>query len=304
MAKTFQAVQFHAYGGPEVLKLEELPVPAPGEGEVLIKVSFAGVNPIDWKLRSGAYHAFMPVTFPAKPGIDVSGVIEEVGPGVSTWKKGDAVLGTARGSYAEFALAKASDVVAKPASLSFEDAASLPVGALTAWQLVEEAGVSSGQRVLVQGAAGGVGLFALQFAKLRGAHVVGSASAANLDFIKSLGADEVLDYSKGPLALKNLDVVIDTVGGGALDGAYALLKKGGVVVTPAGQPSADKAKALGITAKGVNRGPITVLSVIADLVAAKKVVTAIQKVFPLAQAAQAQTLSQGGHGRGRILIKL
>ena len=304
MSKTFQATQYHAYGGPEVLKLESLPLPEPGEGEVLIKVSFAGVNPIDWKLRSGAYHAFMPVTFPARPGIDVSGVIEEVGPGVTTWKKGQAVLGTARGSYAEFALAKAADVIAKPEGLSFENAASLPVGALTAWQLVEEAGVSSGQRVLVQGAAGGVGLFALQFAKLRGARMVGSASAANLAFVKALGAGEVLDYSKGPLAVKNLDVVIDTVGGAALDGAYSLLKKGGVLVTPAGQPSAEKAKAAGITAKGVNRGPITVLAVIADLVAAKKVVTEIQKVFPLDQASQAQALSQGGHGRGRILLKV
>jgi NADPH:quinone reductase-like Zn-dependent oxidoreductase len=304
MSKTYKAIQFHAYGGSDVLKLETLPLPAPGAGEVLIKVHFAGVNPIDWKLRSGAYHAFMPVTFPANPGIDVSGVIEEIGPGVTAWKKGQAVLGAARGSYAEFALAKASDVVAKPEGLSFETAASLPVGALTAWQLVEEAGVTAGQRVLVQGAAGGVGLFAVQFAKLRGAHVLGSSSSANVAFVKGLGTEEALDYSKGPLNVKNLDVVIDTVGGAVLDTSYALLKKGGVLVTPAGQPSAEKAKSHGITAKSVNRGPIAALSVIADLVAAKKVVSEIQKIFPLAQASLSHELSQGGHGRGRILLKI
>jgi len=304
MPKTIKAIRYHAYGGSEVLKLESIPLPAPGKDEVLIKVHFAGVNPIDWKLRSGAYHAYMPVTFPGKPGIDVSGVVEEVGPGVTAWKKGQAVFGAALGSYAEYALAKVSDLVAKPEALSFEIAASLPVGALTAWQLVEESGVKAGQRVLVQGAAGGVGLFAVQFAKLKGAHVIGSASSSNVDFVKKIGADESLDYSKGPLKVDNLDVVIDTVGGAVLDSSYALLKKGGVVVTPAGQPSAEKAKAHGVTAKNVNRGPISSLSAIAELVATKKVVSEIQKVFPLEEAAKSQDLSQGGHGRGRILIKL
>jgi NADPH:quinone reductase-like Zn-dependent oxidoreductase len=304
MSKTYRAVRFHAYGGSDQLKLETLPRPVPGEGEVLIKVRFAGVNPIDWKLRSGAYQAFMPVTFPAQPGIDVSGVIEAVGSGVTAWKKGQAVFGVARGSYAEFALAKAVDVVAKPEALSFEIAASLPVGALTAWQLVEEAGVEAGKRVLVQGAAGGVGLFAVQFAKLKVAHVAGTASAANVSFVKGLGADEVLDYAKGPLNLKDLDVVIDTVGGSVLESSYALLKKGGVLVTAAGQPSEEKAKALEVTVRYVSRGPIAALPAIADLIVAKKVVAEVQRIFPLAKVAQAHDLSQGGHGRGRILLKV
>jgi len=303
MSQTYQAIRFHAYGGSDVLQLETLPRPVPAEGEVLIKVHFAGVNPIDWKLRSGAYQAFMPTKFPAHPGIDVSGVIEEVGPGVTAFKKGDAVFGAGRGSYAQFALAKAVDVVAKPTALSFELAAALPVGALTGWQEVETAGVKAGQRVLVQGAAGGVGLFAVQFAKLKGAHVIGSASAGNAAFVKSLGADEVLDYAKGPLAAKDLDVVIDTVGGAVLESSYALLKKGGVLVTVAGQPSEEKAKAHGITAHYVSRGPIKELAAIADLVMAKKVVAEVQKVFPLTQARQAHDLSQGGHGRGRILLQ-
>jgi len=300
----YQAIRYHGYGGSDQLKLETLERPQPGAGEVLVKVHFAGVNPIDWKLRSGAYQAFMPVTFPGQPGIDVSGVVEEVGPGVTAWKKGQAVFGVAKGSYAEFALAKAADLVAKPEGISLETAASLPVGALTAWQLVDEAGVKAGQRVLVQGAAGGVGLFAVQFAKLRGAHVIGSTSGANVAFVKGLGADEVLDYTKGALAVHDLDVVIDTVGGDAFESSYGLIKKGGVLVSPAGQPSEEKAKAHGIAAKYVSRGPITVLPIIADLVVAKKVVAEVQKAFSLGQAAQAQDLSQSGHGRGRILLKI
>ena len=304
MSKTFKAIQYDAYGGFEVLSLKTLQLPVPGAGEVLIKVRFAGVNPVDWKLRSGVLHAFMPVTFPGKPGIDVSGVIEAVGPGVTNWKKGQAVLGAAQGSYAEFAIAKATDIVAKPEKLSFEAAASLPVGALTAWALVEEAGVKAGQRVLVQGAAGGVGLFALQFAKLKVARVTGTSSTANVEFVKKLGADEALDYSQGPLTVKDFDVVIDTVGGAVLSSSYGLLKKGGVIVTPAGQPSAEEANAHGVTAKAVNRGAISFLAGIADLVAVKKVVTEIQKIFSLKDAAKAHELSQGGHGRGRILIKI
>jgi NADPH:quinone reductase-like Zn-dependent oxidoreductase len=304
MSKTFKAIQFDAYGGPEVLQLRSVPLPVPGAGEVLVKVRFSGVNPIDWKLRSGAYHAFRPVTFPGTPGLDVSGVIQAVGPGVTTLKQGQAVLGVAMGSCAEFALAKAADLVAKPEKLSFADAASLPVGALTAWALVEGAGVVAGQTVLVQGAAGGVGLFALQFAKLKVAHVVGTSSTANVEFVKQLGADEALDYSKGPVAKKDFDVVIDTVGGAVLESSYELLKAGGVLVTPAGQPSEEKAKAHGVTAKNVGRGALPLLAHIAELVAEKKVVTEIQKVFALKDAAKAHELSQGGHGRGRILIKL
>jgi NADPH:quinone reductase-like Zn-dependent oxidoreductase len=304
MSKTYKAIQFDAYGGPEVLQLKTLPLPVPGAGEVLVKVRFAGVNPIDWKLRSGAYHEYMPLTFPAQPGLDVSGVIEAVGPGVTIWKKGQAVLGLARGSYAEFAIAQANDLIAKPDKLSFEAAASLPIGALTAWAMVEGAGVAAGHRVLVQGAAGGVGMFALQFAKLKGAHVVGSSSTGNLKFVKKLGAENALDYTLGPLPVKDLDIVIDTVGGAALDSSYGLLKKGGIVVTPVGQPSEEKAKAFGVTAKNIGRGPITLLAVIANLVAENKVVTEIQKVFALKVAVQAHELSQGGHGRGRILIKV
>jgi NADPH:quinone reductase-like Zn-dependent oxidoreductase len=303
MSTTFQAVRYHAYGGPEVLKLESLLLPTPGEGEVLIRVHFAGVNPIDWKLRSGAYHAYMPVSFPAIPGIDVSGVIEQVGDGVTEWKKGQAVVGVSLGSTAEYALAKADQVVAKPEALGFDLAASLPIGALTAWQLVEEAGVKAGQRVLVQGAAGGVGLFAVQFAKLKGATVLGTSSTANLDFVRTLGA-QPLDYSKGSLGLSGLDVVIDTVGGPLLESSFTLLKKGGVLVTPAGQPSAETAKALGVLAKNVGRGPVSLLPHIAQLVAEGKVVSEIQKVFTLNQASAAHALSQGGHGRGRILIRI
>ncbi len=301
MSSSYQAVRYHAYGGPDVLKLETLTRPVPQEGEVLVKVHFAGVNPIDWKLRSGAYQAFRPVTFPAQPGIDVSGVVEAVGPGVS-FKPGQAVFGCGRGTYAEYALAQASDLVVKPDGLSFEAAAALPVGSLTGWQTVETAEVKAGQRVLVQGAAGGVGQFAVQLAKLQGAAVFGSASSQNGAFVKSLGA-EALDYSKGPLPEQSFDVVIDTVGGAVLESSYALVKRGGVLVTVAGQPSEEKAGAAGITVHYVSRGAVKELTAIAEQAAAGKLIVEVQTVFPLAHVAQAHDLSQSGHGRGRILLQ-
>ena len=191
---------------------------------------------------------YMPLELPSIPGIDLSGTIEEVGSEVKTLAKGQAVFGIARGAYAEYAVASATDVVTKPDSLSFELAATIPVGALTAWQAVEDAGIKSGQTVVVLGAAGGVGLFAVQLARMKGARVVGTASSANLDFVKPLGA-ETLDYTKGPLAtVKDADVLIDTVGGKTLEKSLDLLRKGGVIVTVAGQISEEKARERGVKA--------------------------------------------------------
>ena len=306
MSEQMKAVRFHEYGGSEKLVQETIPRPEPGANEVLIKVHFAGVNPVDWKFRAGFLKDYMPIQLPFVPGIDVSGTIEKPGSAVKNLKTGQAVFGVAKGAYAEYAIASAADVTLKPESLSFELAATLPVGALTAWQAVEDAGIKAGQTVVVLGAAGGVGLFAVQFARLKGAKVTGTASAANLDFVKSLGTEKTIDYNKGALdaEIKNADVVIDTVGGDTLEKAYGLLKKGGVLVTMAGQVSEEKAKAHGVKALGSRRGPTEKLKGIGEMAAAKTLRAEVGRIFPLAEAGPAQDLSQARHGRGRIVLKV
>ena len=306
MPEQMKAIRFHEYGGPEKLVLETIPRPVPKAGEVLVKVHFAGVNPVDWKLRAGYLKDYMPIQLPSVPGIDVSGTVEELGPDVKTLKKGQAVFGVARGAYAEYAIASSGDLAPKPDNVSFELAATLPVGALTAWQAVEDAGITAGQTVVVLGAAGGVGLFAVQFARLKGARVTGTSSAANLDFVRSLGTEKAIDYNKGTLAteIKNADVVIDTVGGDTLEKAYGLLKKGGVLVTMAGQVSEEKARAHGVRALGSRRGPTGQLKLIGEMAAAKTLRAEVGKIFLLAEAGPAQDLSQARHGRGRIVLKV
>ncbi len=306
MSEQIKVIRFHEYGGSEKLVLETIPRPVPKANEVLIKVHFAGVNPVDWKFRAGYLKQYMPLQLPFIPGIDVSGTIEELGSEVKTLKKGQAVFGVANGAYAEYTIASASDVITKPDSLSFELAATLPVGALTAWQAVEDAGIKTGQTVLVQGAAGGVGLFAVQFARMKGARVIGTASAANLDFVKSLGAEKSVDYNKGPLEteINSVDVVIDTVGGETLEKSYALLRKEGVLVTMAGQISEEKAKEHGVKALSSRRGPTEKLKMIGEMAAAKTLSAEVGKIFPLAEAGAAQDLSQTRHGRGRIVLRV
>ncbi len=306
MSAEIRAIRFHEYGGSEKLVLETIPRPVPKAKEVLIKVHFSGVNPIDWKLRAGFLKDYMPVPLPFVPGIDVSGTIEELGSEVKTLRKGQPVFGVAAGAYAEYAIAAESDVTPRPDSLGEEAAATLPVGALTAWQTVEDAEIKSGQTVVVLGAAGGVGLFAVQFARAKGAKVIGTSSSANLAFVKSLGAEKSVDYNKGPLAaeIKNADAVIDTVGGETLEASYDLLKPGGVLVTISGQVSEEKAKARGVKARVSRRGPTDKLKMIGEMAATKALRAEVGKVFPLAEAAAAQDLSQARHGRGRILLRV
>ncbi len=305
MANMMQAVRFHEYGESRNLVTEAVPRPEPKEGEVLVRVLFAGVNPVDWKLRAGMYKDFMPTKFPSIPGREFSGVVEEVGPGVTGFSKGQKVFGPGNGTYSEYVAVPVSDIVAVPEGMSMEEAASVPLGALTAWHVVEEADPKAGQTVVVIGAAGGVGLYATQFARLKGAKVIGVASTANQEFVRSLGAEPV-DYKAGPVAskVKDADIVIDTAGGSALEGAYSLLRKGGLLLTVAGQVSEDRAKELGINARSSGNKGAGPLGEIASLLAAGKLVTEVEKVFPLAEAPAAQDLSQTGHGRGRILLKI
>jgi NADPH:quinone reductase-like Zn-dependent oxidoreductase len=300
------AIQIEDYGDPAVLKLVETAIPQPGEGQVLIRLHAAGVNPADWKARAGLYKQFRPLTFPWTPGLEGAGVVEALGPGVTRLEPGHAVYGPMASPYAEYVVATANDLQVKPDRLSFEEAASVPVGALTAWgALIDTANVQPGQRVLVQGAAGGVGLFVVQLAVWKGAQVSGTASTANQDFVRSLGA-QALDYSTGPFEQKvhDVDVVIDTVGGEIPQRSLQVLRKGGTLVTVAARFAEDFGKAQSIRATSAGRTAVERLQDITRLIEDGKVKPQVYKVFPLAEARQAHELSQTGHGRGRIVLHI
>ena len=302
-SNTMRAVRIHAYGGPDQLKLEQTPRPEPKAGEVLVHLKASGVNPADWKFRQGYMKAFVPVNFPWTPGLEGAGVVEAVGPDVAAFKPGDSVFGPVNATYAEYTAAPAGELALKPASLSFEEAASVPVGALTAWGTVEAADIKPGQRVFVQGAAGGVGLFAAQLARIKGARVIGTSSAVNLDFVRSLGV-EAIDYDAAPFetVVHDVDVVIDTVGGEVLQRSWEVLKPGGLLVSVAGRATEEEAKARGKQFKSARRAPASALAQIAELIAAGKLTPAIQASFPLADAQAAMVLCETGHGRGRIIL--
>lgn len=198
--RTIQAIRVHQYGVPEQLRVEQIPCPVPQEGEVLVRVQATGVLPAEWKMRQGFFERFSPASFPYIPGSALAGIVEEVGPGVTQLREGQAVFGrTPTGAYAEYASAPVDTLAPKPATLGFDEVATISGGATTAWvALFENGALRSGQRVLIHGAAGGVGSFAVQLAGWKGAHVIGTASAANVEFVRSLGAEAVLDYAAVP----------------------------------------------------------------------------------------------------------
>jgi NADPH:quinone reductase-like Zn-dependent oxidoreductase len=305
-----KAVRMHAYGGPEALVYENAPRPEAAQGEVLVRVHAAGVNPIDWKIRAGYLKEHMPYKLPLIPGWDVSGVVEAVGPGVTAFKRGDEVYAMANvqrnGAYAEYMVVEAPLLAAKPKKLDHIQAAAVPLAALTAWHgLFETVGMKRGLRILVQGAAGGVGSFAVQLAKWKDAYVIGTSSGRNLDLVRSLGADEAVDYSKGPLekAVNDVDVVFDTVGGEAQDQAWKVLKKGGLMASTVGQPPQDKAASRGAIAKAImNRPDAEALAELAKLLDGGKIKAEIGTRLPMAEARKAHEISQSGHARGKIVL--
>ncbi len=304
--KTMQAIRAHDYGAPEQLKLESAPVPQPGAGEVRVRMLRAGVNPVDWKVRSGMLRAFMPVTFPWTPGLDGAGIVDAVGEGVGALAQGQAVFGMVNGGYAEYAVTGAGDLALKPDELSFDEAASVPLGVLSAWAMVEAADPQPGQRVLIHGGAGGVGLYVVQLVKARGAEVVTTTSAANAQYVGSLGADQVIDYKAQPFerVTGQVDAVLDTVGGDVIDRSWSLLRPGGILITIAGMISSEQADTHGVRAKSVSRAPSAALGAVAPLLASGALRPQVGRVFPLAQAAEAQRVSEKGHGRGRILLAI
>jgi|SRR5579871_418399 len=305
-----KAIRVHEYGRPEVLRLEEIARPEPGADELLIKVHAASVNPVDWKIRAGHMKDFMPMIFPYIPGFDISGVVESIGAGVTKFKSGDAVFGRLDGSgaYAEYALVKETDLALKPKSLDHVHAAAIPVAALTAWQaLFEAAQLRPGQRILIHGAAGGVGIFAVQFAKSKGAHVIATASEKNQGFLRELGVDEPIDYSKTRFedVVRDVDVVLDTMGGETQERSLKVLKKGGILVSLVQPPSAEHAAKYGVRAVML-RGHKSAadLMEIAQLIDSGRVKVFVETIVPLAEARRAHELSESGHVRGKIVLKV
>jgi NADPH:quinone reductase-like Zn-dependent oxidoreductase len=307
-----QAIHVHQYGGPEQLKLEQISCPEPQAGEVLVRVHSAGVLPAEWKVRQGLFQAFLPIVFPYIPGSAFAGVIEEVGPGVTTFQKGQAVFGRSNnGTYAEYTTVSVETLALKPESLSFIEAATISGGATVAWTALFENGeLQAGQRVLIHGAAGGVGLYAVQFARWRGAQVIGTAGTANVEFVRSLGAETVIDYSSTPFeqAVHDVDLALDTMGGETLQRSMQVVKRGGMLVSLLEQPSQEKARERGIRAmKNTAALPFPsrdLLQTIAQLIDEGQVKATVGRTFPLREANLAHELSQTGHGRGRIVLHI
>jgi NADPH:quinone reductase-like Zn-dependent oxidoreductase len=292
-----------------VLRFEDAPRPEPATRQVLVRVFAAGVNPADWKLREGKFGEY---PLPLILGNDFSGEIEALGPGVEEFRVGEQIFGSVAdksGSYAQYALAPVAHIVEKPKQIDHTTAAAIPVPAMTAWQaLFDEAKLEPGQRVLIHAASGGVGNFAVQFAKWKGAHVIGTASGSNADLVRSLGADEFIDYRSTRFedAVRDVDVVFDTIGGDTQERSWNVLKKGGVLVSIVQPPSEQSAKAHNVRGIFMREDATRndELIQISKLIANGQVKVNVETILPLSEARKAQELSQTGHARGKIVLKV
>jgi NADPH:quinone reductase-like Zn-dependent oxidoreductase len=299
------AVRIHSFGGPESLELEEVVLPAPGPGEVLVRVRAAGVNPADWKMREGLCGEHpMPRTL----GGDFSGTVEALGPGVSDFSLGQPVFGHSDfgGAFAGLTVAPATSLVAKPSPLGDIEAAATPLCGLAAWQaLVDIVAVHAGQRILIHGGAGGVGMFAVQLAVRQGAYVIATSSARNLSFLRQLGAQQVIDHTSTPFeeVVKNIDVVLDLVGGETQERSWKVLKSGGRLVSTVSLPSQNKALLCGVRAQLLQvRTSADELAMVGDLVANGEIRVLVEKVLPWFRAPEALEMNRCGHARGKIVL--
>jgi NADPH:quinone reductase-like Zn-dependent oxidoreductase len=302
------AIRIHDYGDASALRYEDVPQPEIGPDEVLIKLHGAGVNPVDWKIRSGAMRQARPLRFPAILGADAAGTVERVGPVVSRFKPGDPVVARVEGAYAEFAAVKTDMVGRAPRSIPLAHVAALPIAAGTAWTvLFEQAKVSKGATILVQGGAGGVGTFTIQLAKLAGYKVIATTSTPNRALVESLGADRVIDYRTEDFTktVKDLELVVDTVGGDTLKRSFAVVRKGGQLLSIVSPPDEALGKEYGIDARFVRSNITgTRLEEIGGLIDAGKIKVVIEREFPLAEAKAAHALSESGRARGKIVLRV
>jgi NADPH:quinone reductase-like Zn-dependent oxidoreductase len=306
---TMKAVRIHRFGGPEVLSLDDVPLPQPRDDEVVVRVLAASINPIDYVIRAGSPFVTqdqLPVTL----GVDLSGTVELLGTRAHTLRQGDpiyAMVPMGRGTYAEYVLVKAVEMAAKPDTLDHEQAAAVPLAGLTAWQgLFEHGGLQEGQRVLIHGGAGGVGHLAIQFAKAKGAAFVATTvSGSDLDFVRDLGADQAIDYraERFEEMVRDMDLIFDLVSGETQDRSWPALKQGGVLVSTLGQPSQDKAAQYGVRGVGYMAQPNGAhLSEIGRLIDEGRVRVVVERVFPLAEAGVAQEHLQHSHVRGKVVL--
>ncbi|WP_216844769.1 NADP-dependent oxidoreductase [Rhodanobacter sp. L36] len=302
-------VRIHAFGDSNVLSLDSVPVPELRDDEVLLRVHAASVNPVDFKIRSGGYPQVGESQLPYAMGRDASGVVQRVGKNIGSVQAGAEVYAMSdmtHGTYAEYVILKADQCAVRPTSIDHAHAAAVPLAALTAWQgLFDHGELSNGQRVLIHGGAGGVGHMAVQFARHAGAHVIATASAHDIDFVRELGADEVIDYHGEPFEqlVKNLDVVYDLIGGDTRDRSFKVLRRGGILVSTLGEPSREKADEYGVRVVGYKAKPSgEQLTRIAALIDEGEVRAHIAKTFRLEEAAAAQDFLEKGHLRGKVVL--
>ncbi|WP_035052361.1 NADP-dependent oxidoreductase [Andreprevotia chitinilytica] len=305
-----KAVRIHDYGDRSVLRFEEALLPTLGAEDVLIRVVATSINPVDWHIRNGHLQTMLPHRLPLTLGWDVSGVIEAVGAQVRDFQPGDAVYSrpdiVRDGAYAEYIAVRANEVAAKPKTISHIEAASLPLAGITAWDAIVKVGdVQAGQRVLVHAGSGGVGSLAVQLAKWRGAYVISTTSTPNVDFVKGLGADEVIDYRSANFkdVVRDVDLVFDTLGGQVQDDSWGVLKSDGLLVSVVRPPDQKKADELGVRSTFIFIQPdaavLRELAVLVDISVVRPVVGA---EFALKDIVAAHALSESGRARGKIAI--
>ncbi|HJQ30707.1 MAG TPA: NAD(P)-dependent alcohol dehydrogenase [Pyrinomonadaceae bacterium] len=321
-----KAIVYHEYGTPEVLRCEEVEKPAPGVGEVLIRVRAASINPLDWRMLSGrpylgrlAFGLRRPKN--RRPGVDVAGVVEAIGAGVKLFKPGDEVFGACRGSLAEYACAPESKLAAKPAGVTFEQAAAAPVAGLTALQGLRDKGrVKAGQKVLINGAAGGVGTFAVQIAKLYGAEVTGVCSTGNVELVQALGAAHVVDYTREDFtkSSERYDLIFDCFGHGSPAALRRVMKPEGVCVNIGGPHDPSTLDLLAVMLKPlvlslfvsqsfvlfIARANREDLRQLGELIETGKVEPFIGRRYALGQSAEALAHLEQGHARGKVVINV
>ena len=316
---TMKAIFIEDFGGAEQLKMGLLPIPMPESNEVQIKIICTAVNPVDWKIRMGMLEKRLPHHFPLIPGWDAAGVISAIGSNVQTCKVGNEVFAYCRksivkeGTYAEYICFNADDIALKPNNLSFAQAAAIPLAGLTAWQsLFDAAHLQKGESILIQAGAGGVGSLAIQFAKTAEAHIITTARKSNHEYVRSLGAEDAIDYREASLeegirhfAPQGVDVVFDTLGGEALKESYSLLKPGGRLVSIVEQPDQALAEKFKVNALYVFVTPNgKQLKQISDLIQAGKVKPIPIQEMPLEKAAEAQEQNRQGHVQGKIVLNV
>ena len=307
-----KAAVLHEHGGPEVLKYEDTLRPEPKDDEILVKVMAAGVNPVDTYIRQGMRSKTAPSDRAMIIGYDIAGVVEKAGAQVKTYKTGDPVYAylpiSRGGGYAEFAIAKEGEMSLKPKNIDFEKAAAVPLAATTAWQaLIESAKLEKGQTVLIHGGSGGVGSFAIQIAKARGAKVIATASTGNQDLLKQLGVDQPIDYTttKFQDVVKDVDVVLNCVRADTLSPSYGVVKKNGIIVSITDEPDSAECGKREIQCSRLMAHPDSkALEELTKLIEANKITPIVSQTFPLAEVVKAQQQIETRHTRGKIVLKV